>query len=381
MKIIKKNFIFLSLLMAAYVPTTTKPIFPSLAVAVIVSAQFLTSVSVGYSAFTYIPYLIVTRHRSAQNFVKHQTDIQSYELVVETRKSGETLVAQSFNGPDYRTVINDTLAYLHTQVHAFAPPTHRARFSVQLKNETLILLQPRITLAKDETVYELRRLPVIFPTDPQQATRSWKKLEKNLIDRFTLPRIKSYGSPLPYVLFGTTLLILPEFLGLLTLIPAAIIGIPLFLKQQFHYSSAQHFVNRQEDIESYSVTVKIKRHVKTIKEQAFSGPDYQTVMNDALLYAYAEQTTGLRTVFKPSITLVDDEQVYPLRNIVKKTLPKKPSHIARYWRRLASSLTDRFVIPADDSANLTNMNRIAYFGLESGAWMLSPYVAVLPFLL
>ncbi len=323
----------------------------------------------------------MSRHDAAQNFVKYQYDISSYTIALEVLDNGNMSLLKSFTETDYKKVITDTLAHLQTEEF----------LSTKLTRTEKLYLTPCITLVDEETTRTLRRILIadykkmrtthripVTTQDNQKLALNYKRIERSLIDRLRIPRIKTYASPMRYVVGGLTAFMLPGLLGYFALIPAAIVSIPLFFT---NYSSAHKFVDRQEDIASYSITVKIKRHVKTIKEQTFIGPDYQTVMNDALLYAHAEQTTGLRTVFKPSITLVDDEQVYPLRNIVKKTLPKKQTHLARYWRRLANSLSNSFVIPNDKSANITNANRIAYFGLESGAWLLSPYVAVLPFLL
>ncbi len=362
-----KNLTLISLLLAACIPTETTA--PSLPIFVFGVTSIVVSGAIGFTALGYIPFLWLSRHDDARNFVKHQDDISSYSIAIESRKKEETLLVHCFTASTYQQVINDALIYLQTD------PSFPKKFT---KAERLFIT-PCITLADEKKTQELLSIS-IQSSKYSTCTLDYKRLKASLIYRFKIPRIKTYASPLPYIVLGSTLT-LTGFLGFFTFIPAAIISIPLFLKRQFHYSSAQNFVNKQEDIAYYLVTVKIKRHVKTIKEQTFVGPDCQMVMNDALLYAHAEQTAGLRIVFKPSITLVDDEQIYPLRNIVKKTLPKKPTHLAHYWRRLANSLSDRFIIPNNDSANITNVNRIAYFGLESGAWMLSPYVAALPFLL
>ena len=365
MKIIK-NFTLINLLILGCIPTEIRPI-PSMPAFVFSATSIITGAAVSFTALVYIPYLIISRHDAAQNFVKHQNSISSYTITVELRNTGKVSSIKSFTESDYKKVITTTLVYLKTEL----------AFSKELAKNEKLFITPRITLSDEKTTQEL--LKISIPHSRNSArTVNYKEIEKSLIDRLRIPRIKTYASPIRYVVAGGALLLLSELLGFFSLIPAAIISIPLFLK---HPSSAHKFVDRQEDIASYSVTVKIKRHVKTIKEHTFVGSDYQTVMDDALLYAHAEQTAGLRTVFKPSITLVDDEQIYPLRNIVKKILPKNSSHLARYWRGLARSLSDRFIIPNNDSGNITNLNRIAYFGLESGAWMLSPYVAVLPFLL
>jgi hypothetical protein len=367
MKILK-NFALITLLTVICVPTEVRPI-PSMPAFVFSAASIIAGSAVFCTVFGYIPFLLLTRHDNARNFVKHQDDITSYSIALEVRKKGETSLIHYFTGSDYRQVISDTLTYLQTD------PSFPEKFA---QAETLSLT-PCITLADEKTTQKLLRISISSRKNSAH-TLDVERLRNSLIYRFKIPSIKTHQNPLPYVALGTTLT-LSGFLGFFTLIPAAIIGIPLFLQQKFHYSSAQNFVNRQEDIASYSITVKIKRHVKTIKEQTFTGTDYQTVMDDALLYAHNEQIAGLRSVFKPTITLVDEGETYPLRKIVKKTLPKNATQQAHYWRRLAHALAKRFVIPANDNANSTNINRIAYCGLESGAWMLSPYVAVLPFLL
>ncbi len=362
-----KNLTLFSLLLATCIPTETRPA-PSLPVFVFgVTSAFVYS-AITYTALGYIPFLLLSRHNDARNFIKHQDDISSYSIAIESRKKGETSFIHYVTAFTYRQVITDALTYLQTN----------PSFPEKLAKTERLFITPYITLVDEKTTQKLLRISIPSPKNSARIL-DYKKLKKTLIHRFKIPRIKTYASPVGRLIVGFTYVAYMAWLGLssyFTLIP--VVMIPLLFK---NYSSAHAFVDRQEDIASYSVTVKIKRHVKTIKEQTFVGTDYQMVMDNALLYAHAEQTAGLRTVFKPSITLVDDEEVYPLRNIVKKTLPKKPIQLARYWRRLAHSLSNRFIIPNDDSANITNVNRIAYFGLESGAWMLSPYVAVLPFLL
>jgi hypothetical protein len=361
-----KNFTLISLLLIGGIPTETKPA-PSMPVFVFSATSIIVGGAVFYTALGYIPYLLLSRHDAAKNFVKHQDDISSYSIAIESRKKGETSLIQYITGSNYQQVISDTLTYLQTE------PSFPEKFASAEK----LFITPYITLYDEKTTQKLLRISIVSPKN-RGRTLDYKKIKKTLIARFKIPRIKTYTSPIRYMVGGITLTALSSLFGYFALIPTALISLPLFFKTP---RSAHAFVDRQEDIASYSVTVKIKRHVKTIKEQTFVGTDHTTVMNEALLYAHTEQTTGLRSVFKPSITLVDDGENYPLRKIVKKTLPKKPTQLAHYWRRLAHALSEQFIIPNDDSANITHLNRIAYFGLESGAWMLSPYVAVLPFLL
>lgn len=138
-----------------------------------------------------------------------------------------------------------------------------------------------------------------------------------------------------------------------------------YLYQSWH-PTAKDIVDRPERIRTYQITVKIKRHVKTIKEQTFSGSQCRKVMEQALAYAQQEQTSKLRLVFKPSIMLVADWNVYELKNIVTYSLPKTPEKVAEYWDITHDALIDCLMIPSvsyDHYAPQTSLNTYVLYGL------------------
>lgn len=110
------------------------------------------------------------------------------------------------------------------------------------------------------------------------------------------------------------------------------------------HANAKTYVQRQEEIQSYQLTVKIKRRATTIKEQSFTSFDYKTVIAKALRYAQKEQTTGLKAVFKPSIRLINSWDNYALGNLVQKTLPIDQSKKADYWKQVEQTIIDSFYV-------------------------------------
>jgi len=110
------------------------------------------------------------------------------------------------------------------------------------------------------------------------------------------------------------------------------------------HANAKTYAQRQEDIQSYSLTVKIKRRTKTIKEQNFTAFDYKKVIAKAVRYAQKEQTAGLKAIFKPSIRLVKSWDIYPLGNVVQKAVPLNPSERSSYWKEVEQTLTDSFYV-------------------------------------
>ncbi len=112
------------------------------------------------------------------------------------------------------------------------------------------------------------------------------------------------------------------------------------------HANAKTYVKRQEDIQSYSLTVKIKRRTKTIKEQSFTAFNYKKIIDKAVRYAQKEQTPGLKTIFKPSIRLVKSWDRYPLGNVVQKSLPANPAEQAEYWKEVEQAITDSFYVSA-----------------------------------
>lgn len=142
-------------------------------------------------------------------------------------------------------------------------------------------------------------------------------------------------------------------------------GITSYLYKSWH-PTAKDIVDRQERIRTYQITVKIKRHVKTIKEQMFSGSQCHQVIERALAYAQQEQTQKLRLVFKPSILLVADWNAYELKNIVTYSLPKTSTKIAEYWDITHGALVDCLMIPSishNNDALQISLNTYILYGL------------------
>ena len=129
------------------------------------------------------------------------------------------------------------------------------------------------------------------------------------------------------------------------------------------HANAKTYVQRQEEIQSYHLTVKIKHRAKTVTEQSFTAFDYKTVITKALRYAQKEQTAGLKTIFKPSIRLVKSWDMYPLGNVVQKPLPTDPAERAKYWKQVEQTVTDSFYVssPAQNST-ITSAKKILSLG-------------------
>jgi hypothetical protein len=112
---------------------------------------------------------------------------------------------------------------------------------------------------------------------------------------------------------------------------------------------APQYVETQEDIESYTVTVKIKKHLKTVDEETFTARDYDDVIEQALDFAQKNQGENHSLVFKPSITVAQKKRpysrTYSLDVIRKPTLPSRPDRKEEYWQRLERSLTRTFLVP------------------------------------
>ena len=128
------------------------------------------------------------------------------------------------------------------------------------------------------------------------------------------------------------------------------------------HANAKTYVQRQEDIQSYHLTVKIKRRANTIKEQSFTAFDYKTVIARALRYAQREQTAGLKTIFKPSIRLVNSWDNYPLGNLVQKSLPTDPAERASYWKQVEQTVTDSFYV-SPQTSTLSPTKKLLSLGL------------------
>lgn len=141
-------------------------------------------------------------------------------------------------------------------------------------------------------------------------------------------------------------LLLPATTKPLPLIATALatVGMSIpYLWSSWH-TTAKDFVTHQESIRSYYLTVKIKRHVKTLREQSFVETSYPKLIDKALAYAQKEQTEGLRSVFKPGIKVIGRWNIYALGNVVKTTVPKNPTKAKIYWERLEETLTNCFFV-------------------------------------
>ncbi len=137
------------------------------------------------------------------------------------------------------------------------------------------------------------------------------------------------------------------FLVLFTALPSTMVSISFAsLPHPFNswHANAKTYVKRQEDIQSYSLTVKIKRRTKTVKEQSFTAFDYKKVIAKALVYAQKEQTAGLKVVFKPSIRLVNNWDMYPLGNVIQKKVPINPEKRSDYWKQVEETITRSFYV-------------------------------------
>ena len=112
---------------------------------------------------------------------------------------------------------------------------------------------------------------------------------------------------------------------------------------------APQYVETQEEIEAYSVTVKIKHRFKTVEEETFTSTDYDDVIEKAVDFAQKEQGENHSLVFKPSITVAQKKRPYSrtycLDAIRKPTLPSRPDRKDEYWQRLERALTRTFVVP------------------------------------
>lgn len=118
------------------------------------------------------------------------------------------------------------------------------------------------------------------------------------------------------------------------------------------HANAKTYVQQQEEIQSYHLTVKIKQRTKTIKEQSFTAFDYKKVIAKAVHYAQKEQAIGLKVIFKPSIRLVKSWDMYPLGNVVATSLPASPAEQSAYWQQVEKTITNSFYVtpPAQQPA-------------------------------
>jgi len=130
------------------------------------------------------------------------------------------------------------------------------------------------------------------------------------------------------------------------------------------HANAKTYATKQEDIQSYHLTIKIKRKANTIKEQSFTAFDYKTVIAKALRYAQKEQSPGLKAVFKPSIRLVNSWDNYPLGNLLQKALPTNPLERANYWKQVEQKVIDSFYVsPLAQKSPIISVKKILSLGV------------------
>jgi len=125
----------------------------------------------------------------------------------------------------------------------------------------------------------------------------------------------------------------------------------LFVISLFADHGAGYHVQEQDDIELYSITVKIKNGSQTVDEATFSSSDYDEVIDEALAFARREIDEDCSLLFKPSITLTGKRHPQMLDTITKPRLPHKPEKIRRYWEGLDRHLTRLFIVPRKEHAS------------------------------
>ncbi len=108
---------------------------------------------------------------------------------------------------------------------------------------------------------------------------------------------------------------------------------------------APKYVETQEEIEAYSVTIKIKKHFKTVTEATFTGADYDEIIERSIDFAQKEQGENQSLVFKPSITVAGKRHPYSLDMVKKSALPSNPDSKDAYWKQVERDLTRIFLVP------------------------------------
>ena len=112
---------------------------------------------------------------------------------------------------------------------------------------------------------------------------------------------------------------------------------------------APKYVEAQDDIETYSVTVKVKQRFKTVAQATFTASDYDDVIEDAIAFAQKEQGENQSLVFKPSIT-TSKRNSYFLDTVKKSALSSKPDSADAYWKQIDRDLTRIFLVPPKAAA-------------------------------
>jgi hypothetical protein len=113
---------------------------------------------------------------------------------------------------------------------------------------------------------------------------------------------------------------------------------------------APQYVETQDQIEAYSVTVKIKHRFKTVREGTFTAADYDNAIDLAIDFAQREQGENQSLVFKPSITVSGKRHPYSLEIIKKSALPSSPESKDSYWKQIDRDLTRLFLVPPKAAA-------------------------------
>ena len=112
---------------------------------------------------------------------------------------------------------------------------------------------------------------------------------------------------------------------------------------------APKYVEAQDDIETYSITVKVKHRFKTVAAATFTASDYDDVIEDAIAFAQKEQGENNSLVFKPSIT-TSRRNSYSLDAVKKSALPSRPDNTDAYWKQVDRDLTRIFLVPPKAAA-------------------------------
>ena len=112
---------------------------------------------------------------------------------------------------------------------------------------------------------------------------------------------------------------------------------------------APKYVETQDEIETYSVTVKVRHRFKTVAAATFTASDYDDVIEDAIAFAQKEQGENNSLVFKPSIT-TSRRNSYSLDTVKKSALPSKPDSTDGYWKQVERDLTRIFLVPPKAAA-------------------------------
>ncbi len=112
---------------------------------------------------------------------------------------------------------------------------------------------------------------------------------------------------------------------------------------------APKYVESQDEIETYSVTVKVKHRFKTVAEATFTASDYDDVIERAISFAQQEQGDNNSLVFKSSIT-TSRRNSYSLDTVKKSALPSRPDSTDTYWKQVDRDLTRLFLVPPKANA-------------------------------